>query len=299
MIRLAILIPVFNGIEYTKKCLESLKYQISKAVSDDFSVDVVVCDDGSKDGTADWIKKNTPWVHLVFGDGNLWWSGGINKGTEYALKKLNADYLLWWNNDILAKDNYFIELKRILLGEGQNVIPGSKIFFKDATNIIWSMGGYFNPKNGEKHMIARDKPDDESYLKPREVDWFPGMGTSFHKSVFEKCGMLDEVNFPQYHGDLDFTYRAKLAGYTLITFPQLIIYNDTTNTGRLHDNSFKQLFKSLSDQKSLYNLRKDLLLYRKYTTSVLAYKTLFIKYFKYIGGFFKWQLLQLFGKRKK
>ena len=73
--------------------------------------------------------------------------------------------------------------------------------------------------------------DSELLNEKIECDWLPGMGTVTHKSVYEKIGMLDEIRFPQYHGDSDFTLRAKKRGYKIIVYPDLKIYNDNRNTG--------------------------------------------------------------------
>ena len=160
------------------------------------------------------------------------------------------------------------------------------------------MGGKFNPSNGRRHMYGEQEEDSDAYHEPIEVDWFPGMGTLVHRNVYEKIGSLDEKNFPQYHGDSDYTFRAKKAGFRLVAFPQLIIYNDNTNTGLKHGGNAGGLIKSLTSIKSNYNLKKDIVFYRKHTNSPLAYFLLFNKYFRYTGGFYKWKILNALGIKK-
>jgi GT2 family glycosyltransferase len=106
------------------------------------------------------------------------------------------------------------------------------------------------------------------------------------------------VNFPQYHGDSDFTYRAKLAGFRLLVYPQLKIWNDITNTGLEHKGSFSMLMRSLKHVKSYYNIRIDIKFYRKFARSPLAYTELVVKYGRLIGGFFKWKALNALGIQK-
>ncbi|HEY4788240.1 MAG TPA: hypothetical protein VIH57_19440, partial [Bacteroidales bacterium] len=113
------------------------------------------------------------------------------------------------------------------------------------------------------------------------------MGTVVHKSVIEKIGYWDQENFPQYHGDSDFTFRAKKEGFKLIVYPSLKIFNDITHTGVYHNRTFKSLKNSLKSIKSDFNLSKDILFYRKHSTCFIAYWSLFVKYFRYIGGFIK------------
>jgi GT2 family glycosyltransferase len=261
-------------------------------------ISIIVIDDGSTDGTYDWISNNYPDIHILKGDGNLWWSGSINMGCKYAIDNLNADFVLWWNNDILCSDDYFSQLCHILSSHEENYIIGSKIL-RLHDKLIWGMGGKFDPNTGKKFMYGERQPDSEYFAKPFNVDWFPGMGTCIHRCVFESIGYLDAESFPQYHGDSDFTFRACKFGFNLMAFPQLIIYNDVSNTGIHHGSSFKYLWASLTNIKSNYNIKKNLVFLKKHATSTRAYLPLLRKYFKYVGGFFKWKLLELIGVKKQ
>jgi GT2 family glycosyltransferase len=294
---ISIVIPVFNGLSFTKTCLKSLHELIAAPELSGTEFKVIVVDDGSKDGTAIWITENFPSVHLLYGNGNLWWSGGINMGTSYALRELNSDYILWWNNDIKPADNYFLQAARLIKENDDEILIGSKIYILNS-NIIWGMGGRFDPVNGSRYMCGGLQVDSDAFRKPFEVDWFPGMGTIIHRKVFERIGMLDDKNFPQYHGDSDFTYRAKIAGFKLIAFPELVIYNDNTNTGLIHRGSFRNLYKSLTSIKSNFNIKKELSFYRKHARSPYAYYYVAKRNFLYIGGFFKWKFLNFFGIKK-
>jgi GT2 family glycosyltransferase len=236
-------------------------------------------------------------VHILYGDGGLWWSGGINKGMAYALKELETDYVLWWNNDIIPGKDYFTQVERLISVNDDDILIGSKIFIL-GKDLIWGMGGRFDPVKGTKFMYGMRQEDCDIYRKPFEVDWFPGMGTIIHRKVFDRIGMLDEKNFPQYHGDSDFTFRAKKAGFRLMVFPELVIYNDITNTGMIHGGRFIKLYRSVTSIKSNFNLKKDISFYKKHASSPFAFIALIKKYSLYIGGFFKWKILNFFGIKK-
>lgn len=296
-IKIAVLIPVFNGIAFTSKCLNGLYKIISEKHWSQAEFQIIVIDDGSNDGTGEWIKNNYPQTTVLQGDGNLWWSGGINKGTKYAIDVFNCDYLLWWNNDITPSPDYFENLEILLINESPE-IAGSKIYYAHDPQLVWSMGGIFDSRNGKKYMTGMNHKDSEKFNVVYNADWLPGMGTILKRSVHDIIGMLDAKNFPQYHGDSDFTIRAKLSGYEIKVYPQLKIWNDKSNSGLLHRGRFKLLLRSLRDIKSNYHFGKDLLFYRMYATSILAYQTLIIKYCLYVGGFIKWKILNLFGFSK-
>ncbi len=296
--KIAILIPVHNGLNFTQKCLKSLNdiFQNMGDVQGKFTI--VIIDDGSTDQTKEWIRVNFPETVILEGNGQLWWSGGINKGIDYAIKESGFEYILWWNNDIHCAPDYFTNLLRIIKEVPAEMIVGSKIYFADDQQIIWSMGGLFDPQTGKKFTIGMNEVDSIDFEKITEADWLPGMGTLIHKSVFKKVGQVNDKDFPQYHGDSDFTYRAKLAGYQIRVFPQLRIWNDKSNSGLEHYNSLRMLIRSLNNIKSNYHLGKDFLFYRRHASSWIAYKTLFLKYYFYIGGFLKWKILSLLGIKK-
>jgi GT2 family glycosyltransferase len=286
-LKIAILIPIYNGLDYTKQSLDILVKSIATSqwkLKDD--INIIVIDDGSTDGSALFVKQNFPDVIICSGDGNLWWSGAINLGAKYAFNKLNCTYVLLWNNDIVPDPDYFSNLRKILQTREDALLFGSKILIKD-TNRVWFMGGIFKSFSGKKIMIGLQQPDDEKYNKIIECDWLTGMGTIVHKAVIEKTGYWDQQNFPQYHGDSDFTIRAKRQGFSMYVFPELRIWNDITNTGSAHQFTWKSVRNSLKSLKSDFNFEKDWLFYRKYSTSFIAYFYLFYKYFRFIGGFIK------------
>ncbi|MEL6945455.1 MAG: glycosyltransferase, partial [Bacteroidota bacterium] len=84
-----------NRKDITLKCLSRLK-----ALGDLTRYSVIVVDDGSTDGTYEEIYESYPTVILLKGDGNLWWTGAIRMGMEYAYKQ-DADYIIWLNDDTL------------------------------------------------------------------------------------------------------------------------------------------------------------------------------------------------------
>ena len=295
----AILIPVHNGLEYTRPSLEKLKQLISELPGySPVRFSLVVIDDGSDDGTSEWLREKHPEVTLLQGDGNLWWSGSVSKGARFAIERTEADYVLLWNNDIVPEENYFVRLTEHILNAPRDAIIGSVIYDYNHPDYLWSQGGIFNPRTGQKYMLGMGQPVHRSSLEIRQVDWLTGMGTLIPARVFAAIGYWNARYFPQYHGDMEFAYRATLSGFKNMVYPDLILYNQTENTAALHQNRLSGLWASLFHIKSKYNLAKDIRFYITFSKSPRAYLPLFTKYFRYIGGFFKWKLLRTFGVNK-
>ncbi len=298
MKRIALVMPVFNHLDFTRRCLDTLRELIFNQNFKTVEYRVVVIDDGSTDGTAAWISSAHPEVDLVPGDGSLWWSGGVNAGARYAMEVLGADYILLWNNDVTPAADYFTQLDLIVKEADEDTLIGSKIYYHGNENLVWSYGGIFNPVTGKKYMYGMDHPDSDRYEQPMQVDWLPGMGTLVPVRVIESIGFWDEKVFPQYHGDSDFTYRASRAGYRVVVQPSLKMWNDKTSSGLTHGNSVRGLFRMLTNIRSNLNIRKNIIFYQRYATSPRAYCYLCRTYLKVIGGFLKWRLLSVFGKNR-
>jgi GT2 family glycosyltransferase len=201
----SIIIPIYNRLEVTKQGLISLTKALDydNLDSNKLNYEIVIVDDGSTDGSGDWIRLNYPKIHVLQGDGNLWWTGSINKGVRYAVDTFCVDYVLLWNDDVIAETNYFIELDEIISkNKHRNAIFGSLII-ENTNNKIWFSGGVFNKWTGKKFMknqVISDK-DNES-----PCDWLTGMGTLISVKVIQNHNLeWDHKNFPQYYGDSDFT----------------------------------------------------------------------------------------------
>lgn len=66
--QIAILIPVHNGLQFTKKCLHSIYVDLRNNVDDPGKFMVIVIDDGSTDHSKEWITANYPETLILEGD---------------------------------------------------------------------------------------------------------------------------------------------------------------------------------------------------------------------------------------
>ena len=101
-----VVIPVHNRLKFTKSCVKSIINQKKCE-----KINIIIVDDGSKDGTSTYIKKKFPKITILNGSGSLYWGGAINLGIEHVKKNSNKnDWLLIVNNDVVLSSNAISEL---------------------------------------------------------------------------------------------------------------------------------------------------------------------------------------------
>ena len=108
---IAILLTCFNRREKTLSCLNSL-FLAKKP--DNVKLNIFIVDDASSDGTYESISLKYPFIHLLKGTGNLYWAGGMRNAWDFASKNGNFDYFLLLNDDVILKDNFLLDLFKII-----------------------------------------------------------------------------------------------------------------------------------------------------------------------------------------
>lgn len=246
--KIYIIIPVHNRKEFTKDCLLSLIKQTYK----DFKT--IIIDDGSSDGTAEMLANEFPEVHVIKGDGNLWWTAATNHGVKYALEN-NADYVLTLNNDTIATED-FLEKMIYWAAKTPNSLLGALALNARTEEIIYG-GEIINWKFANSKFLLDILPR-EKWHGLHEVTHFPGRGLLIPIEVFSKVGLYDEKHFPHYAADYDFTHRAIRAGFkAYCNFDaKLFIYPEVSGDAENRKKkSFKNYYKHLFGIKGGGNLR--------------------------------------------
>lgn len=249
MNKIFIVIPVFNKIAYTRNCLNSLKKQTYK----DF--EVIVVDDGSQDGTSEVISSQYPEVTLLKGDGNLWWTGGTNKGVEYALQHAkNEAFVLTLNNDLEVEPDYLQQLLEVYAQQKPCLVGSVSVNIHDPEKIAF-MGIKWNRITAKSRPVVKEKYTCSQLKEQYEAlptDLLPGRGTLIPVEVFKKVGLFDFEHFPQYVADFDFSRRAYNQGYKLVVSTRAVVKSIVESSGLKYKDhpSFKVFFQSLFSIKS-------------------------------------------------
>lgn len=252
-----IVIPVHDRKEFTRDCLLSLRRQTLK------NFEAIVVDDGSIDGTSQMLNNEFPEVHVVNGDGSLWWAGATNAGIEYILKEKKTsdfDFILTLNNDLQVPEKY-LETLVYHASCNEKVIVGSVSVDINNLDKMNFCGVSWNEFTGKYHSKAKDfNYSFQKLASQRDLidsDMLPGRGTLIPIGLFSEIGFYDAKNFPQYAADEDFSLRAKRNGWTLLISTNTCVMSHITAMGadirnaRFSFSYYKYLFFSIRSPLNL------------------------------------------------
>lgn len=197
---ISVVIVTWNGRQYLDACLNAVAAQRG------VSAETIVVDNGSTDGTSDYLRTQFPWVRLVALDENRGFAGGNNAGVRQA----RGRYIAFLNNDTVADPNWLRSLRAGMDAENGFVLATSRIVFMHDPSVIESAGDGFLRCGGafKRHRGAPAHVASQS----GEVFGICGAACLLPKAVFEELGGFDEDFFAS-HEDVDLSYRARLRGY--------------------------------------------------------------------------------------
>lgn len=208
--RIAVLIACHDRRETTQACLRSLAGQ---AHFDEANLYLV--DDGSKDGTADMVRRLMPRATVLSGNGDLYWNGGMNlawratnaAGTEFT-------HVLWLNDDVVLHDRALDRMvKDSAASPDGAIIVGATHSHGDRDAITY--GGHI--------AMRRDRPLRFSLARPsgtpQPVDTMSGNVVLVPILASRRIGHLDPA-FRHIFGDLDYGLRARHAGIPVLLASQ-------------------------------------------------------------------------------
>jgi GT2 family glycosyltransferase len=218
----AIIIPNWNGKELLGRCLESVNQQTRKPDM------VIVVDNGSVDGSVEYLKKHHPGVTVIKHSTNIGFAGGVNSGLHTILKE-NYDWVALLNNDaVLDKQWLRKALETANSKKGLGAVAG-KILSADKKTV--DSTGDFYTTWGLPFNRDRDLPADQATIEPGFV-FGPCAGAALYSTaMFKDVGLFDE-NFFAYHEDADLHFRMQLRKWMTYYNPEVIAYHATSSTSK-------------------------------------------------------------------
>jgi len=252
-----IVIPSFNG----KYLLEKHLPQVFR--NSDFLNKVIIIDNGSSDGTVEWLKENYPEVVIVRNNSNLGFTKPINQGVAVS----KSEYLVLLNNDVHPEKDY---LRNII-----NFFDDEKVFA-----VSFNEDGSSWPLVKWDGKIQFTRGEDKT--KPMYSAWASGGSGIFRRSIWNKLGGLNEIYAPFYWEDIDIGYRAWKMGYKIIWDNKSLVFHEHESTAKKINPNYLSLIKQRNELLFNWINITDVDLARKHRKYLLIQSLKHPGYFKVI-----------------
>ncbi len=223
MTTISIIIPVWNGRHLLPACLESLR---AERLRDNSRPEIIAVDNGSADGSADWIIANEPEVRLLRHQYNLGFGGGCNRG----LRAAQSELLILLNQDAQVYPGWLQALEETF--ENPRIgIAGCKIFYPDGKTLQHA-GAWIEWPMGYGRHFGHGEADADAWDVAKPVEWVTGAAFAIRRATYVATGELDEEFWPGYFEDVDYCLRAKVQGFETWYAPAAMLkHQESTSIG--------------------------------------------------------------------
>lgn len=214
-VKASILIVNTNELHHLKRCLPSIFNQL------DPDVEVLIIDNGSSDGSLEYVQEHFPQARIIKNESNLGYTGANNVGFRHA----QGEFIAVLNPDTEVQPNWLEELIKALEQNPNAGLVTPKILLMDSPERINTCG---NEITFTGLTVCRGLEEPRNHYSNVEiVSAVSGAAFVIRKSLVDKLGGFDESLFI-YYEETDLSLRAMLAGYKCLYVPSAIVYHKYT-----------------------------------------------------------------------
>lgn len=215
---ISLIIPNWNGLHHLQTCLDAVFEQTWP------HYEVVLVDNGSSDGSCQFVADNYPEVRIVRLERNLGFAGGTNLG----IRSSASDYVATLNNDTQAEPAWLEELVEAMESHPRVGMVASKMLFHDQREVINSAGIAVD-RAGMAWDLQGGVPD-HGEGQPYDV-FGPCAGAAlYRRAMLAQIGPFDEDYF-SYLEDVDLAWRARATGWRCLYMPSARVYHVHSGSG--------------------------------------------------------------------
>jgi len=209
----SIVIVNWDGKRHLEHCLPSVLKQTYA------NYEVIVVDNGSNDGSGEYVERDFSQVLLIRNKENL----GFAKANNIGIKAAKGKYIATLNNDTIVDSHWLSELVKAAEGNKKVGMVASKMLRFFPYNVIDSAGIVMD-KAGTSYDRGQGEQDLGQFETPQEVIGPCAGAALWRRDMLAQIGLFDE-NYFVFLEDLDLAYRARLGGWRCIYVPKAIVYH--------------------------------------------------------------------------
>lgn len=214
----SIIVLNWNGKRFLAACLGSLREQGFR------NFEVVFVDNGSNDGSVQFVSEHFPEVRIVPLPQNVGFCGGNNEG----IRQSRGEWIVLLNNDTELVPGFLDALNRaISLFPDAGMFACKMLFAHDRSTI--DNCGFTVSSAGTAQEIGRNEIDRGQYGPELEPFGPSGGAGVYSRRMLETISLLDDDFFLIYE-DFDLAMRARLSGYRCVFVPEALVYHKYRST---------------------------------------------------------------------
>ena len=213
--------PVFNRLPLTQAILACLRAQrIDEPLS------IIVIDDGSTDGSGEFLNEQSD-LHVLKGDGTLWWGGAIHVGMRYVLENAaSTDWVVLVNNDTYV-DPSFLQGLLVLARSQAPAAVGAAIRDLEPPHRLLSIGPRIDAwRLTVGDVLVDSYGNEEAISEVTSVDALSGRGVIYPIAALRAVRGLRPRWLPHYLADYELSMRVRKAGWRLLVSPIVSVQSD-------------------------------------------------------------------------
>lgn len=226
----SIVIPVYNRLDLTRQCLESLASTVGSFA------ETIVIDNASQDGTWEFLRMCTA-VRRIRNAENLGFAAACNQGAAEAKSK----YLVFLNNDTIALRGWLEALVETIEKDSTAAVVGSRLLYPDGT--IQHAGVTMSRLFRSPYHIYRGVGGNDPVVSyPREFRAVTGACMLVRRSTFESVGGFD-TGFRNGFEDIDLCLKVRVRGGRILYEPRSTLYHLEGQTAGRSDHDRENLLR--------------------------------------------------------
>lgn len=253
---LSIIVVAWNVKELLVECFDAIR-----SSDDEWNKQILLVDNGSVDGSADFVEEQYPEVTVIRSPTNL----GFIRANNLAYEQAEGEYILMLNSDAFVSSSAIRSVVDFMREHPEAGVVGARLIGRDG--VLQPSARYFPTpfklflqKLGWDGKVPFVKALDDlswDHQSIRECDWVVGCYLLTRKELIDKSGFFLRQDYFLYNDDNDLCFRIKKMGYKTFFYPVDVVHIGGANVKKMHKKAI------VDDQMIEYQIESQMIYFRK------------------------------------
>ena len=269
-----VIVVSFNTRDLLRECLLTLGREAG-----DVSYEAIVVDNASRDGSADMVAAEFPFVRLIRSETNLGFAAANNRAFDVA----RGRYIILLNSDAFVRPNAIrLSIEHMdanpraglaggrLVGRDGSWQPSARMYPSLVNNLLMMSG--LAAKYPHSRLMGRMDRTWADQFQAAQVDWVPGAYSIIRRTLLDQIGFFDE-RFFLYYEEVDLCRRVRAANSEVWYWPDIVVEHIGGESAKSMQVSTSA---SAGSKVELWQMRAGLLYFRKHHGNLGAWTSMLL-----------------------